>query len=73
MADQAHDFALARIDRALARIEAAAARRPAGGDPQLVERHARLRARVEKAIAALDEISAIDADPPEPDTPEDSD
>jgi hypothetical protein len=56
MADQAPDFLLARIDRALARIEAAAQRRPTGSDPGLERRHAMLRARMEDAIAALDDL-----------------
>ena len=60
MADLTPDVTFARIDRALARIEAAAARRatPSGSDPAVEHRHARLRASVARAIAALDTVIA---------------
>lgn len=53
MSDQIAD----RIERALTRIEHAAARR-AGETAHLARRHARLRDRVETAIAELDALIA---------------
>ncbi|KTF67836.1 hypothetical protein ATB93_16390 [Sphingomonas sp. WG] len=51
------DLVADRIERALARIEAAAAKR-AYAAAQLERRHARLRGRIETAIADLDELIA---------------
>ncbi|HWK37046.1 MAG TPA: hypothetical protein VNR91_12370 [Sphingomonas sp.] len=64
MAEQAPENALARIESALARIERAAMERTAG-DPELERRHARLRAKVAGAIAAIDHL----IDRPSPDSP----
>ena len=55
MADGTPPPALDRIDRALARIDAAlAARTRASKD--MIRRHAALRARMEEAVAALDDL-----------------
>jgi len=55
MADGTPPPALDRIDRALARIDAALAAR-ARASEEMVRRHAALRARMEEAVAALDEV-----------------
>ena len=58
MADEVN-AALARIDAALRRIEVAGTRPPAQSTaPELEARHARLRATVEDAVAALDKMIA---------------
>jgi hypothetical protein len=49
--------AVDRIERAIARIEAAAADHDAAAQV-LAERHARLKARMTEAIAALNEVIA---------------
>ena len=51
-ADPAH-----RIEQALARIEAAGAKRSYALD-RLQQRHAKLRARIEEAVASLDTLVA---------------
>lgn len=55
MTDQAPENATTRIERAIARI-AACAQREAPADDSLERRHARLRAEVASAIAALDSL-----------------
>ena len=55
--------ALQRIDAALARIERAARQRPAApgpaaGDPELAQRHARLREAVGQSLRQLDALIA---------------
>jgi hypothetical protein len=57
MADETPTDALDRIDRAIARIETAMAGR-ARATETMARRHAALRARMEEAIAALDQIIA---------------
>jgi hypothetical protein len=56
-----NERALQRIDAALARIEGAARQRPTGsatstGDPELAERHARLREAVGQSLRQLDAL-----------------
>jgi hypothetical protein len=55
MAEETPLPALDRIDRALARIDAALAARSRAGE-DMVRRHAALRARMEDAVAALDDL-----------------
>ena len=55
MADVTPPTALDRIDRALARIDAALAARTRASE-DMIRRHAALRARMEEAVAALDEL-----------------
>jgi len=55
MADGTPPLALDRIDRALARIDAALAARSRASE-DMVRRHAALRARMEDAVAALDDL-----------------
>jgi len=57
MADETPPHPLDRIDRAIARIEAALAARSRASEDAL-KRHATLRARIEEAVAALDEVIA---------------
>jgi hypothetical protein len=52
-----HHPAVARIEAAVARIEKAAVSRAFVAD-SLARRHATLRARMEEAVAALDELIA---------------
>jgi hypothetical protein len=61
MADETPNAALDRIDRAIARIETAMAGR-ARATEILARRHAKLRTRMEEAIAALDQIIAREGD-----------
>jgi hypothetical protein len=61
MADGTPPPALDRIDRALARIDAALAAR-ARASEEMVRRHAALRARMEEAVAALDDVMARGSD-----------
>ncbi|WP_294094014.1 hypothetical protein [Sphingomonas sp.] len=49
-----------RIENALARIEAAAAAKSYSLD-RIEQRHARLRARIEDAVASLDTLIAAEA------------
>lgn len=53
------DTAADRIEQALARIEAAARARAFASD-RLAQRHAKLRARIEDAVASLDSLIARD-------------
>lgn len=57
MADETPPPALDRIDRAIARIEAAVAARDRATEAA-VRRHAILRARIEQAVATLDDVIA---------------
>jgi hypothetical protein len=57
MADVTPPPALDRIDRALARIDAALAARSRASE-DMIRRHAALRARMEDAVAALDDLIA---------------
>ncbi len=57
MADETPPAALDRIDRALARIDAALAARTRASE-DMIRRHAALRARMEDAVAALDDVIA---------------
>lgn len=57
MADETPPPALDRIDRAIARIEAAVAERDRAAEAA-VQRHALLRARIEQAVATLDDVIA---------------
>ena len=57
MADETPPPPLDRIDRALARIDAALATR-ARASEDMIRRHAALRARMEEAVAALDDLIA---------------
>lgn len=58
MADTAAD----RIEQALARIEAAAHERTYTAE-RLAQRHAKLRARIEDAVASLDALIARETQP----------
>ncbi|MBR0551447.1 hypothetical protein [Stakelama marina] len=55
MADDSSDATMDRIEKALARIEKAAAARAFAAD-SIARRHAKLRARMEEAVQALDEL-----------------
>ena len=55
MADETPLPALDRIDRAIARIEAVLAERARATEDAL-RRHATLRARMEEAVTALDDV-----------------
>jgi hypothetical protein len=57
MADETPPSALDRIDRALARIDAALAARTRASE-EMIRRHAALRARMEDAVSALDDVIA---------------
>lgn len=57
MAEETPPPALDRIDRAIARIEAVLAER-ARATEEALQRHATLRARMEEAVAALDDVIA---------------
>ena len=57
MAEETPLPALDRIDRAIARIEAVLAER-ARATEEALQRHATLRARMEEAVAALDDVIA---------------
>lgn len=57
MADETPPPALDRIDRAIARIEAAVAERDRAAETS-ARRHALLRARIEQAVATLDDVIA---------------
>ena len=57
MADETPPPALDRIDRAIARIEAAVAERDRAAKTA-ARRHALLRARIEQAVATLDDVIA---------------
>ena len=61
MADETPPPPLDRIDRALARIDAALAAR-ARASEDMIRRHAALRARMEDAVAALDDLIAKGSD-----------
>jgi hypothetical protein len=57
MAEETPPPPLDRIDRALARIDAALAARTRASE-DIIHRHAALRARMEDAVAALDDLIA---------------